>query len=375
MLDRMSAVVADPVQTKATPIIRIEGLTKRFGAYSAVDGVDLDVANGEIVSLLGGSGCGKTTLLRMIAGFDRPSEGRIMIDGEDMSDVPPYRRPINMMFQSYAVFPHMDVFGNVAYGLRKEGIRNPELMARVEDALAVVQMEGFAKRKPHELSGGQRQRVALARAIIKRPKILLLDEPLGALDKKLREKTQVELVNIQRSLGITFLIVTHDQEEALSLSHRVAVMNRGRFVQIGSPYELYNAPTSRFVADFIGSVNLIEGTVRSAEDDMMIVESSDCGLLRVRRGDHVPAIGTAIWLAIRPEKLLLSSGERDEEFDIDATVETITYFGPTTRVELRLPSGRALSVSQQSGAEQSRLQTGDRVKVGVRPDHARIVSE
>jgi putrescine transport system ATP-binding protein len=242
----------------ADSIVRIEGVSKRFGATTAVDNVSLDIQRGELFALLGGSGCGKTTLLRMLAGFETPDGGRIFIDGQDMTGVPPHRRPVNMMFQSYALFPHMDVAGNVAYGLRRGGVGKVEIDIRVAEALEQVKLTPYAKRKPSQLSGGQRQRVALARALIKRPKLLLLDEPLAALDRKLREGTRFELVRLQEKLGLTFVMVTHDQEEAMSMASRLAVMNEGRIVQVGAPHEVYERPNSRFVADFIGIANIFE---------------------------------------------------------------------------------------------------------------------
>ena len=258
------------------PIVRIEGLTKRFGTVVAVDGIDLDVARGELFALLGGSGCGKTTLLRMLAGLEIPDAGRIVIDGQDMTSTPAHLRPVNMMFQSYALFPHMDVAANVGYGLRREGVAGPEIAARVREALALVQLEGLETRRPAQLSGGQRQRVALARALIKRPKLLLLDEPLAALDRKLREGTRFELVRLQERLGLTFIVVTHDQDEAMSMATRLAVMNQGRIVQTGSPFELYERPASRFVAGFIGVANIFE-------------------------------TGPGRWLALRPEKIAIAA--------------------------------------------------------------------
>ncbi|MEM1345369.1 MAG: polyamine ABC transporter ATP-binding protein, partial [Pseudomonadota bacterium] len=247
------------LDAEATPHLRIEGVVKRFGETRAIDGVSLDIYGGEFFALLGPSGCGKTTLLRMLAGFEMPDEGRILLDGQDLTAIPPHARPVNMMFQSYALFPHMSVEKNIGFGLEMEGMGRPAIRARVEEMLALTRLEKLARRKPDQLSGGQRQRVALARALAKKPKLLLLDEPLGALDRRLREATQFELVNIQESLGLTFVIVTHDQEEAMTVSTRLAVMNEGRLAQMGEPQEIYEAPASRYVAEFIGDVNVLEG--------------------------------------------------------------------------------------------------------------------
>ena len=279
----------------ADSIVRIEGLTKRFGAITAVDGVDLEIRRGELFALLGGSGCGKTTLLRMLAGFEVPDNGRIVIDGQDMTGVPPHLRPVNMMFQSYALFPHMDVATNVGYGLRREGVKAPEIATRVAEALEQVKLADHAARQPAQLSGGQRQRVALARALVKRPKLLLLDEPLAALDRKLREGTRFELVRLQEQLGLTFVMVTHDQEEAMSMATRLAVMNTGRVAQVGTPHEIYERPASRFVADFIGIANILE---------------ADGG-----------------WLAVRPEKIMLSADRPDTANTVAGKILDIAYEG------------------------------------------------
>ena len=246
------------------PYIAIENVTKKFGDFIAVNDLSLIIYNREFFALLGASGCGKSTLLRMLAGFERADRGRILLDGQDMRGIPPYRRPVNMMFQSYALFPHMTVENNIAFGLKQEGMPKPEIDERVEEMLELVKLEQFAKRKPHQLSGGQRQRVALARSVAKRPKVLLLDEPLGALDKKLREETQFELMDLQQELGLTFVVVTHDQEEAMTMADRIAVMDKGKVMQVATPAEVYEAPNSRFVADFIGTVNMFEGTVAAA---------------------------------------------------------------------------------------------------------------
>jgi putrescine transport system ATP-binding protein len=260
---------------QAKPQIVIEGVTKSFGGSTAVDNISLNIFQGEMFALVGASGCGKTTLLRMLAGFERQNSGRIVIDGVEMSDVPPHERPVNMMFQSYALFPHMTVESNVGYGIRRLGLTQAEREQRVEQALEMVQLKHLAKRKPHQLSGGQRQRVALARALIRRPKVLLLDEPLSALDKKLREKTQFELMDLQYHVGITFIVVTHDQDEAMALATRIAVMDRGKVMQVGTPSEIYEFPCSRFVADFVGTTNLFEGIVAATEPGELTVQCAE----------------------------------------------------------------------------------------------------
>jgi len=290
----------------AEPFIKVQSVSKHFGTFTAVDSVDLDIYKGELFSLLGGSGCGKTTLLRMLAGFETPSSGSIFIDGVNMNDVPPYERPINMMFQSYALFPHMTVEKNVAYGLQRDGIAKAQVQQRVDEMLAMVELSPFSKRKPHQLSGGQRQRVALARALVKQPKVLLLDEPLGALDKRLRENTQFELMNLQEQLGITFVVVTHDQEEAMTLSTRIAVMEAGQFMQIGTPTEIYEFPESRLVANFIGNANMFEGRVTENGPDHVVFNSKplECEFFI----DHGISIqeGRKAWVALRPEKIKIS---------------------------------------------------------------------
>src|SRR6187549_1006415 len=265
---------ADPA---SRPYISFENVSKRFGDFVAVNDLSLVIYEREFFALLGASGCGKSTLLRMLAGFDEPTSGRILLDGQDLRGIPPYRRPVNMMFQSYALFPHMTVEANVAFGLKQEGMPKPDIEARVKEMLRLVKLEQFAKRKPHQLSGGQRQRVALARSLAKRPKVLLLDEPLGALDKKLREETQFELMDIQQTLGLTFLIVTHDQEEAMTLADRVAVMDHGRIIQVATPPEVYEQPNSRYVADFIGDINLLEGKVATNGGGAVRLESPGTG--------------------------------------------------------------------------------------------------
>ena len=299
---------------KDTSIVRIEGVTKRFGAITAVDNVDLVIERGELFALLGSSGCGKTTLLRLLAGFETPDAGRLVIDGQDMTGVPPHRRPINMMFQSYALFPHMNVADNVGYGLRREGLPKAEIANRVAAVLEQVRLSDYAARRPAQLSGGQRQRVALARALVKRPKLLLLDEPLAALDRKLREGTRFELVRLQEELGLTFVMVTHDQEEAMSMASRLAVMDLGRIVQVGTPHEVYERPRSRFVADFIGIANILP-------------------------------IGEGRWLALRPEKIALSAARPDTASAVAGKIVDVAYEGDRSLYRVATDEGRVLLVS------------------------------
>jgi putrescine transport system ATP-binding protein len=329
------------------PFLEIVGVTKKFGPFTAVDNVSLEIYQNELFCLLGGSGCGKTTLLRMLAGFETPTEGKILIDGVDVTDLPPYERPMNMMFQSYAIFPHMSVEKNIAYGLKRERMANGEIRNRVEEALELVQMSQFSKRKPHQLSGGQRQRVALARAIVKQPKVLLLDEPLAALDKKLREKTQFELIDIQDRLGITFIVVTHDQEEAMTLSTRIAVMNKGQFVQIGTPTDIYEYPQSRFTANFIGSINIFEGVVEKDQPDSHTVkcEGSGCDLLIDR--DSSIHIGESIGVAIRPEKIHIAKEKPvDNQFNtVRGKILDFGYLGNLSVYNVKLDSGKIVKVS------------------------------
>jgi len=326
--------------------VRIENVTKRFGDFVAVDNVSLSIFKGEIFCLLGGSGCGKTTLLRMLAGFETPSSGRIFIDGQDMADTLPYERPVNMMFQSYALFPHMTVEKNVAFGLEQENLPRKEIERRVADMLEIVKLGELARRKPHQLSGGQRQRVALARSLVKRPKLLLLDEPLGALDKKLRQATQFELINLQEQLGVTFMVVTHDQEEAMTLATRIGVMDRGEIVQVGSPTEIYEYPTSKFVADFIGSVNMFEG--RLIEDEPNFVRIQAPELSSTIYVDHgiSSAPGATVWAAIRPEKIEISRQEPSEhENRARGVVRDIAYMGDLSVYLVQIDSGKMVQVT------------------------------
>jgi putrescine transport system ATP-binding protein len=326
----------------AVPLIRLRGVTTRFAQFAAVDQVSLDIHRGEFFSLLGPSGCGKTTLLRMLAGFETPSEGSIEIDGTDMAPVPPHRRPVNMMFQSYALFPHMTVAANIAFGLKQMRRPKADIAARVDEMIALVQLDGLAARKPHQLSGGQRQRVALARALAQRPKLLLLDEPLGALDKKLREETQFELMTIQERLGITFVIVTHDQEEAMTMSSRIAVMRAGRIEQVAPPHDLYEFPNSRYVAGFIGNANIFEGRIATVGKDSVTVESADTGgTLFVDRSVGA-AEGATVWVAVRPEKIGISlAASADTGVNcVAGTVFDIGYLGDMSIYHVALAGGR-----------------------------------
>ncbi len=331
--------------TERKPIIRINGVSKHFGPVAAVDDVSLEIMSGEFFALLGPSGCGKTTLLRMLAGLEAPSAGSITIDGDDMSRVPANRRPVNMVFQSYAVFPHMSVLDNVGYGLKVTGTPAAEARARASEALDLVKLDGLGGRMPDQLSGGQRQRVALARALVKRPKVLLLDEPLSALDAKLREAMRLELVNLQETVGITFVIVTHDQEEALAMADRIAVMNRGVVCQLAPPAELYEFPASRFVADFIGSVNLFEGAVAAAGDGSITVNVPMLPHpLRIVQDRKIPT-GTKVWVAVRPEKIdiaKLNGAAPDGEGaanSVPGVVEEITYLGDLSIYHVRVADG------------------------------------
>ena len=335
----------------AKPYISFRNVTKRFGDFTAVDNLNLDIYHREFFALLGASGCGKSTLLRMLAGFEQPTEGEIILDGQNMAGTPPYRRPVNMMFQSYALFPHMSVEKNIAFGLRQDGMPKPEIEERVKQMLKLVKLEQFAGRKPSQLSGGQRQRVALARSLAKRPKVLLLDEPLGALDKKLREETQFELMDLQQELGLTFVVVTHDQEEAMTMADRIAVMSAGHVIQVATPAEIYEEPKSRFVAEFIGDVNVFNGTCKGVVDGKCEIAGDDGLTIRVQSAD-VPPTGTKAGFAIRPEKMRISAGP-----PADSTVNAISgeiwdigYLGDMTVFYVKLESGKVVKTSQLNAA-------------------------
>jgi len=327
------------------PFVEIRGVTKKFGNVTAVDNVDLEIYQGELFCLLGGSGCGKSTLLRMLAGFEFPESGSIIIEGVDMSNVPAYERPTNMMFQSYALFPHMSVEKNIAFGLQQDGMNKSEISDRVHAILKLVELEDYKKRKPQQLSGGQRQRVALARSLVKEPKLLLLDEPLAALDKKLRKQTQFELANIQEEVGVTFIVVTHDQEEAMTLSTRMAIMDTGRFRQIGTPTEIYEFPESRMVADFIGSANFIQGRVTESGADHVKVDT-DIGEVFIDHG-HSVVEGNQIWVAVRPEKIAISKTPPEKTGPNQAAgkIDEIGYLGDTSIYKIRLENGQIIDVT------------------------------
>jgi putrescine transport system ATP-binding protein len=334
---------------QAIPYVRIERVVKKFGDFVAVNDVSLKIYKQELFCLLGGSGCGKTTLLRMLAGFEEPTSGRIFIDGVDMTGIPPYERPVNMMFQSYALFPHMTVEQNVAFGLKQDGIPKPEIASRVADMLNLVKLGQFAKRKPHQLSGGQRQRVALARSLVKRPKLLLLDEPLGALDKKLREHTQFELVNLQEQLGVTFVVVTHDQEEAMTLSTRIGVMNAGEIIQVGTPKDIYEYPNTKFVAEFIGNVNMFQGRLIEDEPDHVRLDCAEIGgTIYVNHGVSTPPDAT-LWAAVRPEKMHISVDRPQQTENVaHGIVKEIAYMGDMSIYLVQLESGKIVRVTQQN---------------------------
>jgi spermidine/putrescine transport system ATP-binding protein len=341
--------------------VRLAGITKRFGDFVAVDDLNLDIYEGEFFSLLGPSGCGKTTTLRMIAGFEEPTEGSISVAGVEVQGVPPYRRPVNTVFQSYAIFPHLNVFDNIAFGLRRAKVPKAEVATRVAEACEMVQLAGFEKRKPGMLSGGQQQRVALARALVNRPKVLLLDEPLGALDLKLRKELQLELRNLQHEVGITFVYVTHDQEEALTMSDRIAVMNEGKVQQLADPTTLYETPANRFVAGFIGQTNVFSGTVEAVEGDRVTLQTRDGSRIEaVVRGETVPGTGVEADVAVRPEKVRF--GESGDNV-VAAEVRQIVYLGASTQYIVELESGEKLVLYQQNAFDATGPSEGDGVSV------------
>jgi putrescine transport system ATP-binding protein len=349
--------------------LRIDRLTKRFDESTAVDNVSLDIEKGEIFALLGSSGCGKSTLLRMLAGFETPTSGHILLAGSDIVSMPAYERPINMMFQSYALFPHLTVWENIAFGLKRDGLPKSEINERVESMLNIVKLKPYAKRKPHQLSGGQQQRVALARCLAKSPKLLLLDEPLGALDRKLREQTQFELHSIIKRVGVTCVLVTHDQEEAMTMADRIAVMSEGQFKQVGRPNEIYETPSCRFVADFIGNVNLFDGQLEIDEPDHCVV-GSDYGSFYVNHG-VTGTLGMPATVAVRPEKVSL---QRDPPADaqhncLRGEIADNGYFGSFSLYRVNLPGGKKLQIQITHGQRHGELfQRGETVYATFAPD-------
>jgi spermidine/putrescine transport system ATP-binding protein len=353
------------------PEIRLVELTKDFREVRAVDDVSLDIGTGEFFSLVGPSGCGKTTTLRMIGGFEMPSRGRIELRGRDVTFEPPDKRPVNMVFQNYALFPHLDVAGNVAFGLRRKHVERNEIMRRVGDALELVHLAGYDKRKPNQLSGGQQQRVALARALVNRPNVLLLDEPLGALDLKLRKRLQIELKRIQAEVGITFVYVTHDQEEALTMSDRIAVMHGGRVEQLGTPEELYERPQTRFVADFIGTTNLLHGTVEAVDAETAAIRLDSGDMCRVDRDGH--AIGSVVDLSLRPESIAIHAAGDASNGEIRGTIEQVAYLGAAVQYQVRTNGGLAMTVlTSKVGA---RLPVGSAVALSWRSAEALILGD
>ncbi|MBE0693369.1 MAG: ABC transporter ATP-binding protein [Aquamicrobium sp.] len=355
---------------QARPFISFRNVTKQFGDFTAVNDLSLDIYEREFFALLGASGCGKSTLLRMLAGFEHPTAGHILLDGQDLAGIPPYKRPVNMMFQSYALFPHMTVEANIAFGLKQDGMPKPEIEARVKEMLKLVRLEQFAKRKPHQLSGGQRQRVALARSVAKRPKVLLLDEPLGALDKKLREATQFELMDLQQDLGLTFVVVTHDQEEAMTMADRIAIMDKGKVMQVATPAEVYEAPASRFVADFVGNVNILEGTVSERSGDTATITGASGAQIRVQNAGDAVA-GNDVAFAIRPEKIKVSSKRPETVANaMEGTIWDIAYLGDMTIYHVRLGDGQVVTASalNSSRTVEDPLSWEDKAWISFAPD-------
>jgi len=351
-----NTMTVNTTNTSGAGYLQAVDLLKRFDEVAAVDQVNLSIDKGEIFALLGSSGCGKSTLLRMLAGFETPTTGQVLLGGQDITAMPPYERPINMMFQSYALFPHLSVWENVAFGLKREGLPRTEVKSRVEEMLSLVQLGNYANRKPHQLSGGQQQRVALARSLAKRPKLLLLDEPLGALDKKLRERTQFELVNIIEAVGVTCVMVTHDQEEAMTMASRIAVMSQGKVLQVGTPSEVYEYPNGRFVANFIGNVNLFDGHMSVDETDFCEISTPD-GVVRVNHAVS-GTLGRELTAAVRPEKIVIAKIKPDGvHYNLFAgEVIEIAYFGSYNTFIVELPSKLQVKITQ---ANTSRYETSD----------------
>ena len=359
--------------TTGSGTVDLQAVSKRFGVFTAVDQLSLQVRSGEFLTFLGPSGCGKTTTLRMIAGFESPSSGQILIDGVDMAGVPPFKRDVNTVFQNYALFPHLSVQDNIAFGLKMKGVARSERRERVRAVLDLVQLRALADRRPNQLSGGQQQRVALARALVNHPAVLLLDEPLGALDLKLRKAMQLELIGLQQRVGITFIYVTHDQEEALTMSDRIAVMNEGQLLQVGAPTEIYERPRFRFVADFIGESNFLEGTVAACERDGAVVDVPGVGV--IRSSDHAE-VRTTVVLAIRPEKIVFANGNDAARNSIAATIVTSVFRGSDAQVIARLGNGQEITVElpNQAQFQPERLLPGSAVDLAWDPESTVVLT-
>ena len=377
------SVKPEPQPAADVPLLRIDAVVKKFGGFRAVDRLSLDIRAGEFFALLGPSGCGKTTLLRMLAGFETPDQGRILLDGKDIARVLPHERPVNMMFQNYALFPHLSVRDNIAFGLKRAGMPRPALDTRVAEMVALVKLEGLEKRKPDQLSGGQKQRVALARSLARRPQVLLLDEPLAALDKKLRESTQLELMELQRRLGLTFIIVTHDQEEAMTMARRIGVMDAGRLEQVATPRELYEAPGSRWVAEFVGDVNLFEGQVEARENSRLAIATRDAGTVFVAE-PRQPVTKASVCVAIRPEKVKLSRrGPASDAVNahainrLEGVVTDVGYLGGLTTYKVKLDGGAVLRSSMANTArlDLDAYGPGQRVVAWFTPDDGVVLEQ
>ncbi|WP_428775429.1 polyamine ABC transporter ATP-binding protein [Vibrio sp.] len=371
----VSVTLFNQPEAQTTPILSVKNLCKDFSGHLAVDNLSIDIQQGEIFALLGGSGCGKSTLLRMLAGFEKPTSGQILLNGEDLADIPPHKRAINMMFQSYALFPHMTVEKNIAFGLTQDRVPKKEIKARVDEMLELVHLTQYAKRKPHQLSGGQRQRVALARSLAKRPKLLLLDEPMGALDKSLREKMQLEVVDILDKVGATCVMVTHDQEEAMTMASRIAIMNQGHFVQIGEPSQIYEYPNSRFSAEFIGSVNIFEGTVGMNRSDSSIINCPALPFpIHLKHGVS-NAVGQSLMIALRPEKISISLPKEGQANSCVGVIKDIAYMGSQSIFHVQLPSGQVVIVTRpnQQHVDQSELHYKQQVSLSWSAESNRVV--